>query len=541
MLEAARKDAPSDGELARAKRKVQARKVFAEMTAEGVAGVLGSDWVTAGDLDFSETYVAGIQRVAAQDVLRVARRYLDPQGLNSAVLVPEARVEAARAPEAKAGAAEADQAWAQGLPGVELKRAEVYAGLAVWELALANGVRVVLRRDASLPAVHVTLGLLGGQRWEPAEQAGASNLLAELLDRGTKSRSKPELAAQVEDLGASLSTFSGRNSLGVQMRGLREDLPKLLALGADVLLHPKLAPDELEPVRQETLAAIKEREEDLFARDSLLLRPLLFDAHPYSRELLGTAETVNRIAAADLARLHAEWLRPEDLCVAIVGDFLPREAVALVAKHFGGLKPSAAWTPPEPQLGPLPAGKAAEEAAPGLEGAVLMLAFRGVSLKDPDRDALEVIGGVLAGLGGRLNKTIREEQGMAYDVGVYSEAQLDGGAVVFYVQTDAGKLKACRDAMWEQIKRLREMAVPKEELEGVKRHLAGLEASAMQEQGELAQRLAFAELYGLNAAEVFGRRARLAAVTPEQVQAAARKYLDPKLWVEATVKPAVGP
>jgi zinc protease len=168
---------------------------------------------------------------------------------------------------------------------------------------------------------------------------------------------------------------------------------------------------------------------------------------------------------------------------------------------------------------------------------VLTLAFRGVSLKDPERHVLDVICDALAGLGGRLNTAIREEKGMAYDVGVYNEDQLDGGAIVLYVQTDATKLQDCREAMWKEIKRLCAEPLAKEELDGVKRHIAGMEASAMQNQGDLAQRLALACLYGQDAREVFGRREQIMAVTPEQVQAAAKKYFDAKRWVSAVVKP----
>lgn len=536
VLEAARKEPPAPEELARAKRKVHARKVFAEMTADGIADALGSNWLDAGDLDFSETYAAGIQKVTAEDVLRVARRYLDPQRLNIATLQPKAEPAEATA-QVTPAAVQADRTWLDGVAGVELKSAGVYIDQPVWELTLANGVRVTLRRDTSLPAVHISFALLGGQRWEPAERAGASRLLSALLDRGTRSRNKQQLAAQVEDLGASLSTFSSRNSFGLQMRGLREDLPKLMELGTDVLLHPAFPKEELEIVREETLTAIEEQEEEILVLNSLLLRPLLFGAHPYSRELPGTEESVNRTTLEDLIRLHSAWVRPDNLSIGIVGDFNPREALQLVNEHFGKLKATTDWTPPVLRLEPLAGEQSKEATTPGLEGAVLTLAFRGVSLKDPDRDVLDVICGVLSGLGGRLYSAIREEKGMAYDVGVYSEELLDGGALVFYVQTDATKLQACREAMWHEIKRLCETTLAKEELDSVKRHVAGLEASAMQDQGDMAQRLALARLYGQDARETFGRRERVMAVTPEQVQAAAKKYFDPKRWVSAVVKP----
>jgi zinc protease len=268
VLEEAKTVAPTREELARAKRKVQAQKVFSEMTAAGLAGALGSDWVTAGDLDFSETYVAGIEQVTSEQVLRAARAYLDPRKQNFAVLLPEGKGAETAGPVPTAPAEGAsDVSWLSPDIPAQVTRARLFLGLPLWELKLANGVRVLLRRDPELPAVHLCLAGLGGQRWEPAELAGAASVLAEMLPRGTRSRTQAEIAAQVENLGAHLTGFSGRHSFGVQVRGLKGDLRVLLELGADCLLRPAFPAGQLEKTRQETLAAIAEQDESLFVLD----------------------------------------------------------------------------------------------------------------------------------------------------------------------------------------------------------------------------------------------------------------------------------
>src|SRR5206468_2086643 len=99
-------------------------------------------------------------------------------------------------------------------------KAELLADKAVFEFTLKpTGVRVVVREDHSLPVVNIALAALGGTRWEPAELAGAGNLLSEMLDRGTAKRNKFKVAEETEDLGASLSTFTGRNSFGLEIKG----------------------------------------------------------------------------------------------------------------------------------------------------------------------------------------------------------------------------------------------------------------------------------------------------------------------------------
>jgi zinc protease len=145
---------------------------------------------------------------------------------------------------------------------------------------------------------------------------------------------------------------------------------------------------------------------------------------------------------------------------------------------------------------------------------------------------------LLSGLGGRLNVSLREKQGLAYDVGVYSDAQLEGGAVVFYIQTDTPSLKKALDGIWQEVRKLRADPVPEKELASVKSYAAGMEAISLQDEGDLAQRLALAQLYHEGAAYVFGRKARLEKITPADLQAAAKKYLDDKDWAEAITKPA---
>ena len=145
--------------------------------------------------------------------------------------------------------------------------------------------------------------------------------------------------------------------------------------------------------------------------------------------------------------------------------------------------------------------------------------------------------GLLSGLGGRLNIALREKQGLAYACGVYNDSQLDGGALVFYIQTDAKSLDKSYAGMLDEAGKLRSEVVPKKEIDAVKNYLVGTEAIELQNQSDLAQRLALAQLYEEGAAHVFGRKARLEKVTSEDVKAAAIKFLDEKNNAKAILKP----
>ncbi|MCW8132531.1 MAG: insulinase family protein [Planctomycetota bacterium] len=544
---------PSDEELTRAKRKVQAQHIFSQTNAEGVAEALGGDWLTAGDLDFSETYVDGIGKVTAEQVVKAAQKYLRPERLNVAIMLPGGEdakadvehpaggddAEKTKRPEQLNEAAEAwKKAEAEIRPKVaELKASDVPGGKVV-EIKLNSGLRVVVREDHALPAVHVALSMLGGQRWEPDNLPGAANLFAEMLDHGTETRSKLQIAAQAEDLGASVSTFGGRNTCGINLRCLSGDLPAVFGLGADCLLHANFPGEELKKTKQEVLLQIDQEDEELFTIAGKQFRPRMYGKHPYGRPVLGTRASVEKLESPELVALHRAWLRPENLAIAFAGDVTVSQAFELVQKHFGEFKPAIDFTPPAHALEALAPEQRSETRQPGIQGAILLFGYRGVSFKNADRETLDLAGALLSGLGGRLSVVVREKLGAAYSVGAYNDSQLDGGAFVFYVQTDEASLPKLEEVFREEAKKLRDQPVDEKELASIKGYLSGQEAIALQDPGDVAQRLALSQLYEEGAASVFTRREKYAKITAAQVQEAAKKYFDEKAWVLTVVKPA---
>jgi len=541
-IEEARNKHATSEELARARRKVYAEHVFQQMTADGIAGSLGSGWLLSGDIAFADVYNERIQQVTAEEVQRAARKYLVPEKLNTVIMLPQPKE-----PQAAPAAAQDKQAARRAALQSELEKlqaepgvanAKALAGQAVFEFALQpSGVRVVVCEDHSLPVVNMVIAVLGGTRWEPAELAGAGNLLAQMLDRGTAKRSLLKIAEETEGLGASLDSFSGYNAFGVSARCLKEDAARLMDLAADCMLHPSFPDDELEKLKGETLQQIAQEDESLITLNSKILRPLLYGAHPYARQKLGVPDTVTKVAAADLRTLHKAWVRPENLALSFVGDITALEALQLARQQLGELKPGRFQAPAVPPLADMAESKRGEGGKPDIAGAVLSLGFRGTTLKSPDRETLDLMTALLSGSGGRLYVSLREKQPLAYDVGVYNEAQLDGGAMVFYIQTDAQSLQKALDGMWVEVRKLRTEAVPPDELQRARNYLIGQEAIALQDEGDLCERLALAELYRQGPAEVFGRKARLEKITSDDVKAAAAKYLDEKKWAEAVLKP----
>jgi len=547
VLEGFKTTPPTAEELTRAKRKIRAQHIKGQMTAEGLAERIGSDWLICGDLDFSERYTERMQKVTADDIVRVAKHYFSPEKLTTVTIRPAPSAEENKKPTALVANEGDIKTVGQLLLTAQLEElkknasvadAKLDAARAIFSFTLKpSGVRVIVRDDASLPVLNVTLAALGGLRWEPADKNGAAKLLASMLERGTIQRDAQRIAIDAENIGANLDSFSGRNSFGVQLAGLSDDAETLVKLASECLLTPKFDPAELEKLRQDTLQEIEQEDESLFAVNSKVLRPLMYGDHPYSRSLLGTKESVAAITIEDLKKLHAAWIQPENIAISLVGKVHASDAAKLLAPLLGNL-PNGKFTlptvPPPPELKGTPSGALARE---GITGAVLTVGYPGAGLKDPDRDTLDVIAALLSGMGGRLNTELREKQGLAYAVGAHSESQLDSGSLIMFIQTDPKGLEKSFAGMQAEAAKLRDQPVPEKELQSVKNYLSGTEAISLQNQGGLSQRLALAVLYGEEVQSVFDRHLRVAKITPAQIQAAAAKYLAPNRWAKAEVKP----
>lgn len=545
IIENARKKKPTKQEIERAKRKVVTEHVFEQMTVEGVARSLGTDWFVAGDLDFSRTYVDGIQAVTAEQVVDVAARYLVPSKINFTLLIPGKTAgpttSATGRNSARRVITSAKPAGRPAKPvGKDIASSSVtwLGGAWVTEIIFKNGLRVVVREDHSLPAIHGCLAVLGGQRLEPTRRAGASNLLAGVLDRGSKNRSKAAINAFVEDLGARLATFGGRNTIGIDMRSLKDDFPDLFSVGVECFLSPALSLLEIEKQRRGMLAKIEQEDEYLWTMNSKIFRPLMYGTHPYGRQLVGMKETLRRITPSDLRAMHATWMQPRNIGVAFLGDLTVDKALRMVRQDLARLKANRGGKLAPPKMPAIAKAQTGTRRKAGIKGVAIQLGFRTVKIGHPDRETLDVMTALLTGLGGRLNAVIREELGAAYSVGVYHDVQLDAGAIVFYVRTDPQNADRCVQAMWDEIGKLRDHPVPEDELRSAKLHLLGQEAVELQDQGDLCQRLSLSLIYRRTPASIFQRRSRIQKVTGAQLRAAAWKYLTMDRWIKAVVRPA---
>ncbi|MBU1693829.1 MAG: insulinase family protein [Verrucomicrobia bacterium] len=498
-------------ELAKARRQVLVGELASLEDIAGQASGYASGEFYAADPRFGERYLEQVERVDEAALQDVARRYLAPERRTLVVLAPQTTGVTDRVIEPAA-------------PGAEARKLE-----------LSNGIPLIVREDHRLPFVYICAALRGGLLSEEAANNGITPLMAELLTRGTESKSAEQIAQTVETMGGSLSSFSGWNSFGLQARGLSEDAETFLALVAECLLRPVFDPGEVEKQRSLQLAAIRQQAEQPTYKAQVSLQELLFPGHPYRLPSLGTAASVEKIRREDLVA-HLEKQRVAgNLAVAVFGDIKAEEARRLVEAAFGAVP--AGEAPPVPATAATPELPARVQAREPRQQAILLVGFPGVDVRDPRSDSLAVVREMLSGLSSDLGLEVRDRRGLAYFVGAFEREGLQPGFFSLYAGAREDSVEQVQQLMEAQVERLgREGPRPDEFRRAVEQLVAGHQMS-LQDNSGLAQMCALNELYGLGYRHAFTAEERWRALTEDQVREAAASLLTPERQAVSIVLP----
>ncbi len=501
-------------ELGKAVRQFISGTLSARKTMQGQAQDLGSSWLAANDLNFSERYLAAVKRVTPVDLQRVAREYLAAENRSVYALLP-----AGSAPK----------------PRLEYTAPREQP---VQKFEFPNGLRLLVKEDHRLPFIEFRAVFQGGVLAETAENNGITQLMGKLLLKGTPRRSAADIALEIESIGGSIDSYGGNNSFGVNAEVLNPDFEKGLDLLADVLLNPVFPGDALDRERQIQTANIRAQRDHLLKSATTAMRRTLFGNAGYGFDALGTAASLQRIQAADLKSFHQRLAVPNNCVLAIFGDVNARETRASVEKAFAEWKPNpgAPLTISNFTFETSSHARRVEETRDKKQ-AVLVIGYPGTTLHDPERYPLELLQEACSDLGSRLFLRVREELGLAYYVGAQHFPGLAPGYFSFYVGTMPEKLDLVEKEILREAELLRAEGLTEAELKRAKAKMVGQKKIARQDLGTLATTAALDEIYGLGYAHIDAEDALYEAVTPEQIKAAAQKHLKPEALVVAVVKP----
>jgi len=420
----------SQSELEKAKKQVIADHIFAKQAADDIASSLASSYAATGDPYFDDLYVENIQRVTSEDVRRVTRQYLRRDRITVAVLKP---------PQPKKA---------------ELGTIPSRCSSGIEKRVLSNGMALLLRENPALPIVTLQLFGKGGQRYEPADQPGISLFTMGLLTKGTKTRSKYQIAKEIEEIGGNIDSSSGRNTYYMSVSVLKEDFEKGVEILSDVMINPSFPEEEIEKQREDTLLAIQRIDESWEREVTRLFRRNFFVQHPYRNDLVGTEESVRRFTRKDIGDFYRRLVMPNNMVLAVFGDIDIDRVTQSVERRFGHLKKGNLILPnlKEETSNLVQDGKV--EKVNDKSSAAIFIGFNGMTLSDADRPVLDVIDAILSGIGypsGWLHEALRGgDQSLVYYVHAYPSYGIDGGYFGVITQTTTANYQRVLDIISEK-------------------------------------------------------------------------------------------
>jgi zinc protease len=386
------------------------------------------------------------------------------------------------------------------------------------------------KQTRTTPAVAISLAMRAGSMCDPDDAVGATWLLSRVIDRGTETRSALDIAGELDNRGISLTIAVTRHILSLVCTCLAEDFEPVFSLLGEMLMQPSLPEGEIATRKGEVVTAIRQDEDNPAVRATESLMALLYpDGHPYGRPTKGTIEVVESLTREQLRRLHANRFAPGELTAVIVGDVEVNRARDLVARVFGD------WRKPRPApilLGsPAPATARRRLVIPMMNKAQTDIAYGFTTIRraDPAYDALRLMNNVLGqyALGGRLGDSIRERQGMAYYVSSAADPNLIEGPLLVRAGVSPANVDRAVASIDEELTRLVEEGITAKELDDSRRYLIGSMPRSLETNAAIATFLQQAEFFGLGTDYDLRMPDLLRAVTLDEVNAVARRVIDP--------------
>ena len=397
---------------------------------------------------------------------------------------------------------------------------------------LANGAQLVTADLPGRPLVAVRLILEGGATYEPPDRGGVSILAAHALTEGTERYTAIELVEAAERLGAELSAEAGWDSFSLALTVPAHRLEPAMALFVEVLSRPTFPAREVDRLRDERLADLLQARADPRRLAELSFGAAVFEpGSPFARPAGGLEETVRRLDRAAVEERYVDVHDPRLATVIVAGQLEGIDLAALLERLFADWHPAAGEAPVVrwPTVAdPIERTFVRIVDRPGSVQSEVRIGHVGVPRRITDFYATIVMSAALGGLfRSRLQLKLREEKGYTYGASASFDFRRSRGpfSARSAVRTDA-TAAAVADAMAE-LRRIREEPVRPEELDAARDYLVGVFPLRFETPAAIASALAGLVVQRLPDDELERYRPSVAAVTADEVLAAAEAHIHP--------------
>ena len=391
---------------------------------------------------------------------------------------------------------------------------------------LSNGLEVVLAESRAIPKFHGQLYFRSGNAAAAHRAPGLAEMTASLVRTGTAKRASRQIEEDLRRIGADLSASAGSDNSAIAFSGLSEFAEPLLAMVNELAREAAFPEPEFERERRQKLEEVKlDRTQPGFLA-SERLRKVLFGAHPYAI----AAATEQQVAAYkrdDLTYVYRDFYTPENAVLLLVGDFQPEAMLRTIEKVFSSWTGKRPDVPPSPEP-PKPRGRRVYLVHfPGAVQTQILVGCHSITRKHPDWIRLGLTNSIYGGaFNSRLVMNIREAKGYTYSPRSSATALREYGyfSVSAAVRNDV--VAATLTEIFYELDKLRALHVPEPELADARSYLSGVFSLGLATQDGLLAQIATVALNDLPDDYLETYRDKVRALTPDDLLATARKYLD---------------
>lgn len=394
---------------------------------------------------------------------------------------------------------------------------------------LDNGIVVLAYENPAVQSVNLMGSLHAGSLYEDPSRNGLASLTAGTLMTGTATRSFDQLHSALEDNGADLGFRAHVHKVGFSGKALAEDLPLLIDVANDALRNPVFPAEHVERLRGERLTWLQYSQFDTRYRAGRAMREALYPAcHAYHYSPSGDEKTIANLTVPDLADFHARHFGPRGMIIVVVGAVAADEAVALAAETFGEWR-----NDDQPPLQTVDTPDSPAESlrqdvfVPGKTQSDISMGIVGPARRADDYLAAQLANSVLGefGMMGRIGKSVREQQGLAY----YAFSRLGGGHGPDPWTISAGvnpdNVEQAIESIRSEIERLASELVSEDDLADNQSYFTGRMPLQLESNEGIASHIHSMESYGLGLDYLANYAERVKKIDRRDMLAAARRYL----------------
>jgi zinc protease len=393
---------------------------------------------------------------------------------------------------------------------------------------LSNGLPVLLLEKHEVPLVQINLLVKVGSTADPPGKSGLASITADMLTEGAGARNALQLADAVDFLGAQLEASAGQHTTVVTLHTPLNKLDSALALLDDVSLRPRFSSEELDRVRKERLTTLIQWHDEPQAMASVLFYKTLYGNHPYGLPSIGNEQSLRSFTSEDLRQFHKAYFHSNTATLIVVGDITVQSIQQRLENAFGEWTSGESASPHLPGIGQIETREVYLVNKPDAPQSEIRIGRIGAPRMTDDYYPILVMNTILGGsFTSRLNQNLREQHGYTYGAwSAFDFLPLPGpfvaGAAVQTAVTDK--------ALAEFMKELNGILQPvsDDDLSRAKNYLALRYPENFQSVAQIAGRLSELVIYDLPDDYFNNYVPHILAVTKEDVQRVAKKYIDPQ-------------